>query len=105
MRLFGVMVPLLIGGTGIGLGFATASMTGNFTAFMLAHGIFIGLLGSSAMFAPLIADTALWWVRRRGIAVAGMPMGSPGMEHGGHSEPYSTMLIKADGTTSVFAKH
>jgi MFS family permease len=67
---FGVMVPLLIGGTGIGLGFALASMTGSFTAFMLAHGIFIGLFGSSAMFAPLIADTSLWWVRRRGIAVA-----------------------------------
>ena len=67
---FGVMVPLLIGGTGIGLGFAIASMTGSFTAFMLAHGIFIGLFGSSAMFAPLIADTSLWWVRRRGIAVA-----------------------------------
>ncbi|HJQ63047.1 MAG TPA: MFS transporter, partial [Burkholderiales bacterium] len=67
---FGVMVPLLIGGAGIGLGFAIASMTGSFTAFMLAHGIFIGLLGSSAMFAPLIADTSLWWVRRRGIAVA-----------------------------------
>lgn len=67
---FGVMVPLLIGGTGIGLGFAIASMTESFTAFMLAHGIFIGLFGSSAMFAPLIADTSLWWVRRRGIAVA-----------------------------------
>jgi MFS family permease len=67
---FGVMVPLLIGGTGIGLGFAIASMTGSFTAFMLAHGIFIGLFGSSAMFAPLIADTSLWWARRRGIAVA-----------------------------------
>jgi MFS family permease len=66
----GVMVSLLIGGAGIGLGFAIASVTGNFTAFMLAHGIFIGLLGSSAMFAPLIADTSLWWVRRRGIAVA-----------------------------------
>jgi MFS family permease len=45
-------------------------MTESFTAFMLAHGIFIGLFGSSAMFAPLIADTSLWWVRRRGIAVA-----------------------------------
>ena len=67
---FGVMVPLLIGGTGIGLGFAMASMTESFTAFMLAHGIFIGLFGSSAMFAPLIADTSLWWVRRRGMAVA-----------------------------------
>jgi len=30
----------------------------------------IGLLGSSATFAPLMADTSLWFVRRRGIAVA-----------------------------------
>src|SRR5690606_8662595 len=33
------------------------------------HGL-MGLIGSSATFAPLIADTALWWNRRRGIAVA-----------------------------------
>jgi MFS family permease len=37
---------------------------------MLAHGVLIGLLGSSALFAPLIADTSLWWRRRRGLAVA-----------------------------------
>ena len=43
--------------------------------------------------------------KARGIAVAGMPMGSPGMEHGNHREPYSTLLIKHDGTASVFAKH
>ena len=30
----------------------------------------IGLLGSSATFAPLVADTSLWFERRRGIAVA-----------------------------------
>ena len=30
----------------------------------------IGLFGSSATFSPLIADTSLWFVRRRGIAVA-----------------------------------
>ena len=30
----------------------------------------MGLIGSSATFAPLMADTALWWNRRRGIAVA-----------------------------------
>ena len=30
----------------------------------------IGLCGASATFAPLIADTSLWFVRRRGIAVA-----------------------------------
>jgi MFS family permease len=37
---------------------------------MLAHGLLIGFLGCSATFAPLIADTSLWFVRRRGIAVA-----------------------------------
>ena len=40
-----------------------------------------------------------------GIAVAGMPMGSPGMEHGGHRQPYATILIGLDGKTSVFARH
>ena len=43
--------------------------------------------------------------RAKGIAVAGMPMGSPGMEHGHHREPYATMLIGKDGKASVFAKH
>ncbi|MDP9421932.1 MAG: DUF411 domain-containing protein [Pseudomonadota bacterium] len=43
--------------------------------------------------------------RARGIAVAGMPMGSPGMEHGNHRQPYSTLLIGMDGKTKVFAQH
>ena len=43
--------------------------------------------------------------KARGIAVAGMPMGGPGMEHGDHHQPYSTMLIGTDGKTSVFASH
>jgi len=43
--------------------------------------------------------------KARGIAVAGMPMGSPGMEHGNHRQPYSTMLIGLDGKTRVFASH
>ena len=43
--------------------------------------------------------------RARGIAVAGMPMGSPGMEHGDHRPPYQTLLLKHDGTTTVFARH
>ena len=34
------------------------------------HGLLIGLCGSSAGFSPLLADTSLWWVKRRGIAVA-----------------------------------
>lgn len=40
-----------------------------------------------------------------GIAVPGMPMGSPGMEHGGHKEPYQTLLFDRAGKTRVFATH
>ena len=67
---YGVMIPLLIGAAGLGGGFAVAAATHSLSGFMLAHGLLIGLFGSSSMFAPLIADTSLWWVRRRGIAVA-----------------------------------
>jgi MFS family permease len=45
-------------------------MVNGLPGFMAVHGILIGLLGSASMFGPLIADTSLWWVRRRGIAVA-----------------------------------
>jgi len=34
------------------------------------QGVFIGLLGTSATFAPLVADTSQWFDRRRGIALA-----------------------------------
>jgi hypothetical protein len=40
-----------------------------------------------------------------GIAVAGMPMGSPGMEQGGVKQPFSTMAFTKDGKRTVFAKH
>ena len=67
---WGVTVPLRIGAIGMGLGFAAAAMSGSVWLFTLAHGLLIGLLGSSATFSPLLADTSLWFVRRRGIAVA-----------------------------------
>jgi MFS family permease len=67
---FGVMVPLLIGAAGLCLGFVVAGMADNILLFSLAHGLLIGLLGCSVTFAPLIADTSLWFLRRRGIAVA-----------------------------------
>jgi MFS family permease len=67
---FGIMVPLLIGAAGIGFGLMAASTAGSIWTFALAHGMLIGFAGCSAMFAPLIADTTLWFVRRRGIAVA-----------------------------------
>jgi MFS family permease len=66
---FGVTVPLFIGAAGLGLGFLAAALAPNIWLFALAHGIGLGLFGCSATFAPLVADTSLWFVRRRGIAV------------------------------------
>jgi MFS family permease len=50
-------------------GFALAAHAQSIWLFGLAHGV-LGLIGSSSTFAPLMADTALWWQKRRGIAVA-----------------------------------
>jgi hypothetical protein len=43
----------------------------------------------------------------RGIAVPGMPIGSPGMEQGPVSgyQKYEVMAFTAQGKTSVFARH
>ncbi|MDP1656437.1 MAG: MFS transporter, partial [Hylemonella sp.] len=67
---YGVMLPVLIGATGLSAGFIAAGLSDSLVGFSLAHGLLLGLLGSSATFAPLIADTSLWFVRRRGVAVA-----------------------------------
>lgn len=40
-----------------------------------------------------------------GIAVPGMPAGSPGMEIGSEHEPYQTILFEENGATRVFAAH
>ena len=66
----GIVVPLLIGAAGLGAGFVAAGLAGNVWTFTIAHGLLLGLVGSSASFAPLVADTSLWFVKRRGIAVA-----------------------------------
>lgn len=41
----------------------------------------------------------------RGIAVPGMPLGSPGMEAGDRRQRFVTYLVARDGSTSVFAVH
>lgn len=43
--------------------------------------------------------------RIAGIAVAGMPAGSPGMEVGSRKDPYDVVAFKRDGSTSVYARH
>ena len=41
----------------------------------------------------------------RGLAVPGMPMGSPGMDFSDQREPFDTLLIGRDGAVSVFTSH
>jgi MFS family permease len=66
----GVFLPILIGTTGLAAGYIAAGMSTSLVGFALAHGVLLGAVGSSATFAPLVADTSLWFVKRRGIAVA-----------------------------------
>ncbi|MBC7939088.1 MAG: MFS transporter, partial [Chitinophagaceae bacterium] len=66
----GVMGVVMVGACGLGAGFVLAGLSGSLTVFALIHGVFLGALGASATFAPLVADTSLWFVRRRGVAVA-----------------------------------
>jgi MFS family permease len=67
---FGVIVPVLLGAVCLGLGFVAAGHASNLWQFALVQGLLIGLLGTSATMAPLVADTSMWFTRRRGIAVA-----------------------------------
>ncbi|HSR15779.1 MAG TPA: DUF411 domain-containing protein, partial [Gemmatimonadales bacterium] len=39
-----------------------------------------------------------------GIAVPGMPLGSPGMEQGDMKDPYEVLLFDKSGKTTVYAK-
>lgn len=66
----GVGTPALIGAVMVSAGALTASFVVNLWAFLLAHGVMMGLLGNAALFSPLIANTARWFDQRRGVAVA-----------------------------------
>ncbi|MBP6903245.1 MAG: MFS transporter [Burkholderiaceae bacterium] len=66
----GIVPVVLIGATSLGLGYLASAWSGSIGQFALIQGLLIGALGSATTFAPLVADTSLWFVKRRGIAVA-----------------------------------
>src|SRR6516164_4358987 len=66
----GIKLPLILGTLMLGVGFALAAVTQNYWEFVLAQALLIGMLGSSVTFGPLVADVSLWFLRKRGIAVA-----------------------------------
>ncbi|MDF3064197.1 MAG: transporter [Microvirga sp.] len=67
---FGVAATSAVGAVALGLGYVGAAHAGSIWQFALIQGVLIGFLGSSATFAPLVADISHWFIRRRGIAVA-----------------------------------
>jgi MFS family permease len=67
---FGVMVPVILGTLMLGAGYVAAANATTLWQFILAQALLVGMLGSSATFGPLVADVSLWFVRRRGIAIA-----------------------------------
>lgn len=67
---FGIRMPVILGTVMLGLGYVLAAQATALWQFVLAQALLIGMLGSSATFGPMVADVSLWFVRRRGIAVA-----------------------------------
>ncbi len=67
---YSVLVPILIGTAALTVGYALAGMAPGIWSFTLAHGLIVGMLGTAATFAPLVADTGLWFDKRRGIALS-----------------------------------
>jgi len=67
---YGVSVPTGIGAVGLGLGFIAAGLSPSLAWVVAAHGLMIGMLGIASTFSPLVADTTLWFDKRRGLAVA-----------------------------------
>ena len=43
--------------------------------------------------------------KARGLAVPGMPIGSPGMEQGDRKDPFETLIVGRDGSVGIFARH
>ena len=72
------------------------------------HSCHTALVGGYVIEGHVPADVIRRLLREKpkiaGLAVPGMPMGSPGMEQGGRVDPYEVIAFTKDGNTSVYAK-
>ena len=66
---FGVATALMLGAISVGLGYIISGLAPNILIFGISHGLLLGFFGASAIFAPLMADTSMWWNKHRGFAV------------------------------------
>jgi MFS family permease len=97
---FGVMRVVLLGSVGLSAGFVAAGLSDGLIVFALAHGVLLGALGSAATFAPLIADASLWFVKRRGTAVAICASGN--YLAGALWPPIAQHFVQADGWRTTY---
>ena len=67
---FGIVRVATAAGVMLAAGYALASRTHDLLSYALVHGVLIGMLGSGALFGPVMADASLWFRCRRGLAVA-----------------------------------
>lgn len=65
---FGIVLPVLVGAIMLSLGYLLSASSTSILQFGLVQGVLIGF-GTSTTFAPLLADTSLWFMKRRGAAV------------------------------------
>lgn len=65
---FGILLPAIVGCLVLALGYQAAALAPNLAVYAVSH-LAIGF-GASATFSPMLAHVSLWFVRRRGIAVA-----------------------------------
>ncbi|MDA9464677.1 MFS transporter [Bradyrhizobium sp. CCBAU 53415] len=72
---FGILPPLAGGTILMSLGYILSASAPNLFVFAIICGVTIGL-GGAASFAPLVADTSLWFDRHRGLAVSLATAGS-----------------------------
>jgi MFS family permease len=65
----GIRITIMFGGVMIACGLVL-SASGSIWALYAGHFLFIGLLGNSAFYAPLLIYVSRWFDRRRGTALA-----------------------------------
>ena len=64
---FGLIVPVVLGGISLALGYVLTGYATTLWQFTIAYGVLIGF-GSSATLGPMMADISHWFVRRRAMA-------------------------------------
>ncbi len=96
----GTMVSALIGSIALPAGLILSAQAETLWQFFAAIGLLAGMLGSAAVFAPIIADISYWFTGRRGLAVAFVLSGS--YLGGAIWPPVLQYLIDASGWRAAF---